>query len=70
MNEVKIVEWGHYKIQWYFEFTEDLYLIKRRKIKSWFREVDWIVWSSFKDWTYEQIMTLKKFKSIVLYKVN
>ena len=75
MNEVEIVEWWHYKIQADFmDFTEDLYLIKLRKIKVWFfkkKEVEWIVYShiSLKDKQCEQVMELEKFKKWVLYKV-
>ena len=70
MNEVEIVEGGHYKIQW-LSFTHDLYIIKKCTLKwLFFWRTDWLVVSSFADLEFEQTMTLKEFKSKVLYKVN
>lgn len=74
MNELEIVGWASYGVQdinWiYSDYTSILYIKKLVKIKHWFRYVDWIVYSQFEDWGFEKIMTLKKFKSKVLYKVN
>lgn len=69
MNEVEIVEGGHYKMD-ASVYIDDLYIVKLVRIKNWFRWVDWIVYKSWKDSNIEQVMTLKKFKSKVLYKVN
>lgn len=69
MNEVEIVEGGHYSMQSIW-FTDDLWIKKICKIKSWFSIVDWLVVSIFEDWTFEKTMTLKEFKSKVLYKIN
>ena len=74
MNEVEIVEGWRYKMQdlWWIgsEFTKEIYVIKIVKIKHWFKFVEWIVYSEFEDLDFESIMTLEKFKSKVLYKVN
>lgn len=74
MNNVEIVEWWHYKVVGsIWNFTYNLWLIKLVKIKVWFffkKEIEWIVFSNFEDLIYEQIMSLKKFKEIVLYKVK
>lgn len=69
MNEVEVVEGGHYKMQWII-FTDDLYIIKICKIKHWFRLVDWIVYKTWKNSQFEQTMALSEFKKKVLYKVN
>ena len=69
MNNLTITEGWHYKTQGWM-YTHDLYVIKKVKIKHWFREVDWIVYSIFEWWSHEQYMTEKEFHRIALYQVN
>lgn len=71
MNEVEIVEWWHYIMNYWGWFTEDLYLVKSVKWKTFFwKEIEKIVYSISEDCIFLRIMTMKKFKKCVLYKVN